>query len=217
MAGGSMFSDEGGIGGLMMGMGDMTGINLSGIPFVGGLFPDPNQKAMRDALQNASNMMGAQRAQTAGAYQNLANNALGALQPAQNALYQMYGGGSQPLGTYDFGQSAPPLPPHLISQTRGMDTILAGAGNDLAANFPGNSGGGGLLGGLLGGGNGTGGLGGMLGGMLGGPSGGQGGMPFFGGGQVGALRPMNQQPSGGGGLLGGLLGGGGGGLLGGLF
>ncbi len=129
MAGGSMFSDEGGIGSLMMGMGDMTGMNLSGIPFIGGMFPDPNQKAMRDALANASAMMGAQRAQTAGAYQNLANNMLGAMQPAQNALTMMYGGGSgAPTGGFDMSQYGSPTPPQIINQTRGIDTILAGAG-----------------------------------------------------------------------------------------
>lgn len=190
MAGGSMFSDEGGIGGLMMGMGDMTGINMSGIPFIGGMFPDPNQKAMRDALQNASNMMGAQRSQSAAAYQNAANNMLGALQPAQNALSMMYGGGGgTPTGGFDMSQFGPPQGAQMVPQYRGIDRALAGASNDLSASFPGGSGGGGMLGGLFGGGNGSGGLGGLLGGLLGGPSGG-----------------------GGGGMGGGL-----GGLLGGLF
>ncbi len=78
------------------GVSDSTGINLSGIPFVGGLFPDPNQKAMREALMNASNQMGAQRAQSAAGFQNLAGQMLSAYAPAQNALSQMYGGPSPP-------------------------------------------------------------------------------------------------------------------------
>ncbi len=96
MSGGSLFSDSGMFGDAFGGVSEGTGINLSGIPFVGGLFPDPNQKAMREALMNASNQMALQRQQSAAGFQNLAGQMLSAYAPAQNALSQMYGGGGAP-------------------------------------------------------------------------------------------------------------------------
>lgn len=165
MSGGGLFSDSGMMGNMFGGIQNSTGINLSGIPFLGGLFPDPNQKAMRDALNSASSMMGNQRVQQAAGYQNLANNALGALQPAQNALSQMYGG---------TGQMGPTPPggfqPGWLPQQQAPQQSSGGGSGDML---------GGILGGILGGGGG--GMPGLGGGIMPG---------MFGQGSKGSFSPL---------------------------
>lgn len=170
-------SQAGGGGGVMSLNG---GINMSQIPFIGGLFPNPNEAAMQQAIQNAGGQFAAYRPQLAQAYQNLAGDQLAALQGPQNALMQMYGG-------------KPPPGPSISNPS---------PGGPPSTSTPPPSGGslGGLIGGMVGGGGqggsqGAGGLGGLFGGLPGlGGGNPMSGLPGFGNGQSG-------------GPLGGILGG----------
>lgn len=94
--GGSSGAGGGGI------IGDNGGVNMSQIPFIGGMMPNPNEKAMREALQRAQVAYGDHRGQSAQAYQNMLGQVLNSYQPVQNALGAMYGGPKQP------GLPAPP-------------------------------------------------------------------------------------------------------------
>jgi hypothetical protein len=172
-------SQAGGGGGIMSLNG---GINLSGIPFIGGMFPNPNEAAMQQGIKNVQAATAAYRPQMAQAYQNLAGDQLAALQGPQQALLQMYGG-------------QPPPGPSISNPSHGGSPSMQASSPPPQASG-GSSGGssGGFLGGMLGGDP----LGGLMGaGGLGGILGGGGmtsGLPGFGNGQSG-------------GPLGGILGG----------
>lgn len=239
--GGGLISNNGALGGMFQGMGDSLGINFSGIPFIGGMFPNPAEAAANEAIRQAAGVYGGLIPQIAQAYGNLHQNALGNFGPVQNALRQIYGGdtgmGGAPVGGPNGRDVA------LNRQMGGSAGGLTGAFGGLPS--PSYGPGGGLLGGLsgmpglgslpglggggmpFGGAGGLPGLGGLFGGGGGMPGlpglGGGGGLPGIGGG--GGLPGM---PGGGGGggllgslpIIGGLFGGGkggGGGLLGGLL
>lgn len=146
------------------------GLQLYNMPFIGGLFPNPNEQAKLQAIKQVGQNYAAYRPQMAQAYQNMIGSQLGSLQPAQNALMQMYGGKPPPGPTISNPSpgGSPPSPPPASS-----------------GGSPGGSSGGGL-GGIFGGGGlpGLGGIGG-LGGLLGG-----GGLPGFGGSSTGLPGPL---------------------------
>lgn len=77
-----------GNGGTLIGQG---GINLSGIPFIGGMFPNPNEAANRDAMAAAGQAYGNMRPQMAQGYQNIASQFQNQLAPVHQALDNMYG------------------------------------------------------------------------------------------------------------------------------
>lgn len=181
-------------------IGDEGGVNLSGLPFVGGLFPNAAQRQQRELQMQASNTMGAMRPGIAEGFQNIWNGVQQAYNPAQQALMSIYGGkppGGPPIGGA-MGSAAGSMAGG-GAPSKPVDPWTAGAG--LPAGFRPSSATGfmgsmPIVGGMLGG------MGGLFpGGGGGGPMGGLGGMvPSFGGGGLpGGL--------GGGGLGGGALGG----------
>ncbi len=193
--GGGMFSNTNG------------GLQLSQIPFIGGLFPNPNEGAARDAMAAAGAAYGAMRPSSAQGYQNLVSQNQNALAPAHQALANMYGG--------QHGQNSD-VTAAMADQSGSTGGNYGAAVGSMLAGGPkpsDNSGKGNPamsflntldpLGGL-------GSLGGAMGGFMG-LGGGQGG-------PMGAVQGGMSNPPGGG-LLGGILGGGGGGggLLGGLL
>lgn len=175
-------------------IGDQGGVNLSGLPFVGGLFPNAAQQMQRQMMANAANTLGAMQPGIAQGFQNIFNGTQQAYGPAQRALAMMYGGApaSAPsgdmgslAGKFAAGGAAPSggggqSPGSALSQANGMLGIGGGGGG---GGFMGSLtgllgatplGGGGPLGGLMGGGGG--GLGGILGGLGGGGGGPLGGL-----------------------------------------
>ena len=78
-----------GNGGTLLGQG---GINLSGIPFIGGMFPNPNEAAMRDAMGAAGQSYANMRPQMAQGYQNMVSQFQNQMSHAAQALANMYGG-----------------------------------------------------------------------------------------------------------------------------
>jgi hypothetical protein len=232
MSGGGLFSDTGGIGGMMSGMGEGLGINLSGIPFIGGLFPNPAEKAMRDSLANAVTSYGNMREPQAQGYQNLMGRVGQSFAPVQSALSWMYGGPDQGGAGGGSGQapSGPPPPQMGTPLAPAQSAPQQSPGGSFGALGPFRS----PLGGAPGGGGG-GGLAGMIPGFSGGGLPGLPRLPGLPGGGgppdvpgmpsglpgMGGLPGMSGSPLGGlGGGLGGLLpgmGGGNGGPLGGLF
>lgn len=166
MAGGGIFDDSGGgIGGMMTGMGQGLGINLSGIPFVGGLFPDPAQKAMRDSLAAAVGSYQNMREPQAQGYQNLMARAGAGFAPVQSALNWMYGGPDQsqpsppsssgsPGPSYNSpspsqGMQSPGPSPSALTNMATQSVNPGGLMGSVMGNLPG-MGGGGPLGGIPG-------------------------------------------------------------------
>jgi hypothetical protein len=190
-----------GNGGTLIGQ---NGINLSGIPFIGGMFPNPNEAAMRDAMGAAGQSYANMRPQMAQGYQNLASQFQNQMSPAAQALANMYGGqhGQNSDVTANIqAQQAPQMPQgHVPSRSTASDrTTDDGAGqNDPLMSFVNT----------LDPAGGLGSIGGSFGGLFG-LNGGQGGP---GGAVQGATHGGGML----GGILGGLpgLGGGGGGLFG---
>lgn len=173
---GFLGGQAGGGGGIMSGSG---GLNMSQIPFIGGMFPNPNEAAMQQAIQQSQNDLSAYRPQMAQAYQNLAGNQLASYQPAQGALMQMYGG-SIPQGPTIANPSPGGMPPGQSSPQQPPSGGSSSSGDPLS----------GLMGGLPGlGGGGLPGLGGAggLGGLMGG-----GGLPGFGGSSTGLPGPLGK-------------------------
>lgn len=212
MSGGGLISDSGGLGGMLGGLSGGLGINLSGIPFVGGMFGSPEEAAMRQSMANAVQSYQNMREPQAQGYQSAMARFGQGMQPVQSALNWMYGGPEAGQG----GQAPPqqsPGPAPSVPPSGGGGTSLFPSGG-------GGGGGGGLLGGI-------GGIGGMLGlgqnAPLGLPGPGLGGA--LSGNPTGNLPGLGWKgPSGmpGGGMLSGLPGMGGGGIpglgsLGGLF
>lgn len=181
-----------GNGGTLLGQG---GINLSGIPFIGGMFPNPNEGAVRDAMAAAGQSYANMRPQMAQGYQNIASQFQNQMAPASQALANMYGGqhgqNSDVTGAIA-AQQQPQMgaPQHTPSPSTASDrTTDDGVGNsDPLMNFVNTID---PLGGL-----------GSIGGSFGGLFGLNGGK----GGPMGAVQGATH----GGGILGGLLGGGGG-------
>jgi hypothetical protein len=203
-----MFSNNGG------------GLQMSQIPFIGGMFPNPNEAAMRDAMTAAGQAYANMRPQQAQGYQNIMSQVQNQMAPASQALANMYGG--QHGQNSDVTAAIAAQNPRDSGAAQGALAGLSGprpsdnSGKGQSGNDP--------LGGFLTTLDPVGGLssiGGSFGGLFdldgggGGPmnalKGGMGGMS--GGGLLGGLL-------GGGGGLGGILGGGGGGGmpgLGGMF
>ena len=221
LLGGLLGGGGGGGGGLIGGAGNggtligQNGINLSGIPFIGGMFPNPNEGAARDAMNAAGQAYGNMRPQMAQGYQNMVSQFQNQMSPASQALANMYGGqhgqNSDVTGAMaaqnQMSQAPGSQGPNLNTQaqlntpsrsTASDRTTDDGVGNsDPLMSFVNTID---PLGGL-----------GSIGGSFGGLFGLNGGS----GGPMGAVQGATH----GGGLLGGLLGGGGGGLgglLGGL-
>jgi len=170
----------------------MLGLNLSGIPFIGGMFPNPNAGAMSQGFANAAQSYADRRMPTAAAYQQGLQNALTALNPAANALNMMYGGmsseapagppGAPPGGDPGFQQR--PLQDASPKPSITPDMVLGGLRGGRMPSPGGLAGA--ILGGLRGGGRGGGlpPLGGIMGRLPGFP-----GPPGFGGpGGLGGLR-----------------------------
>src|SRR5512139_673449 len=230
---GSLLGNNGMVGGLMGGI----GLNLSQIPFVGGMFPDPNAPAMQAAMQNAANTYASQRPVTAQAFENLMNQVRAGYQPAQNALASMYGGGNGTPNLAGAPTSAPPPEGWSPGQPSPGQQMAAQQASSAPRRHGASHGPFGAIGDILGFGNnapfglpGPGLMGGLSGNVMGnmpgfgwagpvGMPGGQmlGGIPgmqapnLFGGGQQ-QMQPMGMSPMpffpGAGGLLGGLMGGG---------
>lgn len=188
--GGAIASDTGPLGMGTELMTGVTGIQPSRLPFVGGLFPNPDEKAMRQAMADAAASYQAARPQSAAAWNAALGNMMGAYSPAQSALAQMYGGTQAP-------PPAGPPPGQPMAQAQSM-----------LPSQPPKPQGASAIGGLFGGGPVA-----SMGGMLRGATGGLfGGAPGAGagaalGGFVPGGGPLGGMPGAGG--LAGLLGGGG--------
>lgn len=204
-------------------IGDEGGVNLSGLPFVGGLFPNAAQRMQRELQTQASNTMGAMRPGIAEGFQNIWNGVQQAYNPAQQALMSIYGGkpqggadwlssAAQPIGSQSGGGAPKPAPPDPWSTS--TSAIASSGIRGGQANPGGFMGQIPIVGGMMGG------MGGMMPGGGGFPGLGGGGMPGMGGGGLGGMIPGMGGQGGGplGGLMPGMGGGGGlGGLLKGLF
>lgn len=175
---GSGGQGAGGGGGILSNNGG--GMQLYNMPFIGGLFPNPNEQAKLQAIKQVGQNYGAYRPEMAQAYQNMIGSQLGALQPAQGALMQMYGGKPPPGPTISNpSPGGSPLPPPQPSSGGSPGGSSGGSGGGLGSLFGGLPGMGGMGG--LPGMSGIGGLGGMLGG---------GGLPGFGGSSTGLPGPL---------------------------
>lgn len=214
MLGGLFGGGGGGFNGTSF-IGDSGGVNLSGLPFVGGLFPNAAQQQQRQAMADAASAYGAMRPGVAQGFGNIWSGVQQAYTPAERALQAMYGGGTAPNSGGWAPGGARPMP------GGGPSSITSGGGPRPSDNSGGGSspfGQGGLLGMASGD---------PLGGALfgqGGPmgfAGRQAGGALGGGGGLGGLLGGGGLFGGGGGSplggLGGIFGGGGGGPLGGLF
>lgn len=177
MSGGGIISDTGMLGGLTSGLGGMAGINLSGIPFVGGMFANPAEAQMRDSMAGAANQYQGMREPAAQGFQNMMGRTHDMYQPAHDALNWMYGSPQQPQAPQgqppQMGAPPPQAPtPHPQAHSSGgggpaMSTIGAGLGG-LLGGGPVGALGAGLGANAMGSGSAKGGLGGMLGGFAGG-------------------------------------------------
>lgn len=195
--GGGMFSNQNG------------GLQLSQIPFIGGLFPNPNEGAVRDAFNAAGQSYGGMRGQMGQGYQNIASHFQNQMAPARQALMNMYGG-QQGQNSDVTGAIAQQQGPRDSGAAMGAMAGFGGHSPSTASDRATDDGVGGdpLMGfvNTLDPMGGLGSIGGSFGGLFG-LNGGQGG-------PMGAAHGATH----GGGILGGLLGGGGGGggILGGL-